>query len=72
MLTKERPHLTRCVDVVARPPDNPLWHRLAARPGMASSPDSVEHHGRVISTIGVLEAGDIPRLDVANAMSDDG
>ena len=43
------------------------WARAAipasasARPGMASSPDAVEHHGRVVGTIRVFETGDIRR-----------
>jgi len=32
MLTKERPHLTRCVDAGASGPDDPSRHRLAAGP----------------------------------------
>ena len=70
VLAKERPHLTRCVDVAVSGPEQPLVHghhagkqegfllRLAAWPGMASSPEGVEHHGRVVSTVRVFDAGD--------------
>src|SRR5713101_8970367 len=59
MLTKERPHLTRGVDAVACRPDDPFRQRLAARPGVASSLDRIEHHGRTFSTVRVFEADDI-------------
>lgn len=61
MRAKERPHLTRCIDAAAGRSDEPLRKRLAARPGMASSPEGVKHYGRVVSTVRVFAAGDIGR-----------
>src|SRR5258708_11911369 len=60
MLTKEPPHLAGCIPAPARGPDYPFRQRLAARPGVASSLDGIEHHGRVFSAVRVFEAGDIP------------
>src|SRR3989442_2326098 len=51
VLTKERPHQTRGVNAAAGGPDDPCRHRLAARPGMASSLDRVEHHHHGVRTI---------------------
>ena len=59
MFTKERPHLTRCVDAAAGRSDEPFRQRLATKPLMTSSVDGVQHHVRVVSTIRVLAAGDI-------------
>src|SRR3981081_1750105 len=65
VLPKERPHLTRRVDVVAHAADHPFRERFAARPLVACAPDGVEHHGRIGTTVGVFEASDIRhhRLD---------
>ena len=59
MPPKESPHLTRGMDAVARGTSEPFRQRRAARPGMASSNDGVEHDGGVVSTVRVFEAGDI-------------
>src|SRR4029077_5651049 len=59
MLTKKCPHQTRCVDAPASGSDDPFQNRLAARPGVASSLDGIEHHGRVFSTVRVVETRDI-------------
>ena len=42
-------------------PDEPFRHRPAAGPGVASSMDRVEHHGRVVRAPRVFEAGDVRR-----------
>src|SRR6266851_2994119 len=59
MFTKERPHLTRRVDAAAGRSDEPLRKRLASEPLMTSSVDGVQHHVRVVSTLGVFGAGDV-------------
>src|SRR5437660_5809509 len=61
MRTKERPHQARCVDAVARAPDEPLRQRLATGPGVASSLNRIEHHRRVVSAVRVFETRDVRR-----------
>lgn len=41
--------------------DHPFGHRLATRPGMASSLDRVEHDGCFVSPVRVFEASDVCR-----------
>src|SRR3989449_7101928 len=56
MRTKERPHQARCVDAVARAPDEPFRQRLATGPGVTSSFNGIEHHRGVVSAVRVFEA----------------
>ena len=57
MLSKERPHLPGRVDASAIPPEHPFrCDPLAAGPLMAFSFDCVQHHARIVSTVGVLQA----------------
>src|SRR5437763_3078549 len=59
MRTKERPHQARCVDTVARAPDEPLRQRLATGPGVASSLNGIEHHRRIVSALRVFQPIDV-------------
>src|SRR5260370_12157528 len=59
VLTKERPHLTRGINALARRPDPPFRQRLPARPRVTSPLDGVEDHRRVVSTARVFAPRDI-------------
>src|ERR1041385_346969 len=61
VLAKEGPHEPGGVDAVARGPDEPFRQRPAAGPGVASSLDGIEHHGRAVGALRVFETPDVRR-----------
>src|SRR5262249_33045662 len=59
--SRKSPHQARSVDTPARGAEQPFGRRLAARPGMATSLDDMEHPVRVARAARVFEARDIRR-----------
>ena len=61
MLAEECPHQARRIDAPGRTTDEPFRELHAARPGVPSAPNRVEHDRRIVSALLVLTTRDIRR-----------